>query len=102
MVDRRNFRKNPVTTEELVHCYWFAVQDDLIGGFSVATVNKPESQIDVWAEEFTVGTFMTLATAQHIADVHNFWWQQQVWQTYSDNVRAAFLRKTLDEGDNWW
>lgn len=102
MVERRNFRSNPVTTEELVNCYWYAVTDDLIGGYSIATVNKPESQIDVWREEFTVGTFMTLAAAQHIAKVHNFWWQQEIWQTYSDNVKATFLRHQVDLEDSGW
>jgi poly-beta-hydroxyalkanoate depolymerase len=69
-----------------MECYWYAVPNDLIGGYTVANVNKPDSQHNVYEGDFEVGTFMTLEVAQHIADIHNAWWSIQVWNSYSDNL----------------
>ena len=80
---------NPVTSAELMECYWYAVPNDLIGGYSVSTVNKPDSQHNVYEGDFEVGTFMTLESAQHIAEIHNQWWNSKVWSSYYNNIMYA-------------
>ncbi len=92
MVEQRNFRLNPVTSEELMECRWYAVLNDLIGGYSVATVDKPDSMHNVYEGDFEVGTFMTREAAQHIADLHNNWWDSKVWNSYSDNLDFTTFR----------
>lgn len=97
MVERRNFRLNPVTHEELMECYWYAVPNDLIGGYTVATVDKPDSLHNVYEGDFEIGTFMTLETAQHIAELHNAWWNIQIEDSYAENIMATYNRE-LEEG----
>lgn len=80
---------NPVTDKELMECRWYAVSNDLIGGYSVSTADKPESQQNIFQGDFEVGTFMTLETAQHIADIHNKWWDSKVWSSYYTNIMYA-------------
>jgi hypothetical protein len=88
-VDMRNFKKNPITEAELQQCRWYAVSNDLIGGYSVATADKPESQLNPQNGEFEIGSFMTLKSAQHIADLHNSWWDACVWGSYYDNIMVG-------------
>ena len=90
MVDvRRNFRKNPITELELKECRWYAVVNDLIGGYAIATTNKPISEIDPYSGEFELGDFLTKEMAQHIADLHNYWWDSMIWESYYDNIVAG-------------
>ena len=69
-----------------MECHWYAVLNDLIGGYSVATVDKPDSLHNVYEGDFEVGTFMTREAAQHIADLHNAWWDSLVWSSYYNNI----------------
>ena len=51
---------------------WYAVADDLVGGWGLATVDKPTSQIDTYVTgERIVGCFMDEDTARHLAHLHN-------------------------------
>jgi hypothetical protein len=86
VVESRNFRINPVTAQELTECRWYAVPNDLIGGWDISNVNKPESQRNPYGEEFEIGSFLTEEVAQHIVDVHNTWWEIEVWKSYSYNI----------------
>lgn len=89
----RDFQKNPVTDEERHNCYWYAVVDDLIGGYNVSNVNKPASQANVHENEFEIGCFMTKETAQHIVELHNAWWDAIIWESYADNIMATYDRE---------
>lgn len=55
---------------------WYAVVDDLIGGWNVATVDKTAAEIhpgtkEAPSGEYTVACFMDEDTARHVADLHN-------------------------------
>lgn len=89
-VVRRNFRTHPVTIAELHETYWYVVDNDLIGGYSIATTNKPESQHNVYEGDYTVGTFMTLHSAQHLVQLHNNWLTTKIWATYMPNIEWTF------------
>ena len=52
---------------------WFPVKNDLIGGWSVATIDKPCSQLDLKKGEIEVADFISEDLARHMADVHNAW-----------------------------
>jgi hypothetical protein len=90
-VVNRDFRKNPITPEEVTYCRWYAVVNDLIGGWSIATADLPESQINVFNDEFEVGTFMHEDTAKHIAYMHNCWWDSVVAASYMENLGSDFV-----------
>lgn len=95
----RDFRKNPITTEELTHCRWYAIANDTIGGWDVATANIPDSRRNYSNGEYEVGTFLTQSVAQHIADIHNKWWDTVVWDSYYDNIEVALYHDYLDAMD---
>lgn len=88
---KRNFRENPVKPWELLYNRWYAIENDCIGGWDVSTVNLPESQRDPQFGEFEVGTFMTKEVAEHVAYVHNAWWDSVVAVSYSENLGSYFL-----------
>lgn len=48
---------------------WYAVQDDLIGGYAVSTADVPQSA----GLGLTVGSFLGQDMAEHIAALHNAW-----------------------------
>jgi poly-beta-hydroxyalkanoate depolymerase len=96
MVNRRDFKKNPVTEEELMHSFWYPVVDDMIGGYAVCTVDKFTSELNHYEGEFEVASFMSLQCAKHIADLHNDWWNSYIWESYSDNI-MMYYNRTLDE-----
>lgn len=89
MVDKNWF-------EELTFCRWYAVVDDLIGGYSISNVNKTTSNADHFKGEYDFASFIDRDVAQHMVDLHNAWWDQLVWSTYSDNLMATYDRE-LDE-----
>jgi len=102
----RNYIQKPITAEELMHTVWYVVENDLIGGWSISNVDKPESQRDGSAEEFEIGLFMTKAIAEHVVFQHNRWWKMYVDSTYEDNFYHEYARKldevaTLTE-DDWF
>lgn len=90
---RRDFKLNPVTMEEEVQCIWYAVPNDLIGGWSVSNVDKPASQINVYHSQFELGTFMDRRVAEHIVNLHNKWWNRYVDDTYADNIMTTWNRE---------
>jgi hypothetical protein len=98
----RDFRKNPVTDEELHNCYWYAVVNDLIGGYNVANVNKPESQTNPQNGEFEIGCFMSEGSAKHIAELHNAWWEYEIWSSYVPNIRVALENDAVELTEDAW
>ena len=53
---------------------WYAVVNDLIGGYVVSNVDKPCSAIDSrkGSGEWQIADFMDEKTARYVADLHNF------------------------------
>lgn len=92
----RDFRKNPITFEELTHCRWYAIANDTIGGWDVSTVNIPDSVRDARMGEYEIGCFLTREVAEHIAKLHNEVWDAYVWDTYHDNVIAGMMHSIFD------
>jgi hypothetical protein len=86
---KRNFKLNPLTAEEVQMLRWYVVIDDLIGGHLIATVNKPASQIDPYAGEFEVATFIAQGMAQHVVDLHNTWLDSFTWGSYEENIALS-------------
>lgn len=93
---RRDFRLNPLRTHELRDCYWYVVKNDEIGGWSLATVDLPTSQINPYAGVFELGTFMSEGIARHMAGVHNTWWENLVWDSYRENLEWSFGQALRD------
>lgn len=50
---------------------WYPVRNDLIGGWSIATVDKTSADIEPSRGEMEIGTFLARAAAEHICDLHN-------------------------------
>ena len=101
---KRNFKKNPVTDEEVQQCRWYVAEDDLIGGWLIANVDKPASLINPYAGDFEISTFVKKTMAEHIIKLHNDWWDAVVWNSYQDNIAATALleeNKPLTE-DEWF
>jgi hypothetical protein len=101
MVERRNFRTHPITADEVQMLRWYATEDDLIGGTLIATVDKPASQIDPYAGEFEVATFVAQGLAEHLIDLHNDWLDAYVWSTYRINIALSAYTEGLTE-DDWF
>jgi len=58
-----------MNNEDYLNQEWFAMPDDLIGGWCVMPSEVPPSQAR-WGE---VGTFFSEEAAKHIANIHNTW-----------------------------
>ncbi len=95
--NKRNFQLNPVTTEELINCRWYAVANDTIGGWDVATSQTPDSVRNPHEGEFEVGCFLTKEVAEHIAAIHNKWWEVEVWKTYMPNIFYSYKQNAIKE-----
>lgn len=52
---------------------WFALPNDLIGGWSVMNCNKRISQVDPDEQEWEVASFTSEEDAKHIVMLHNMW-----------------------------
>lgn len=50
---------------------WHAVVNDLIGGWDVANVDKPTSELDHRVGEYSMACFMDERTAHYVAVLHN-------------------------------
>lgn len=50
---------------------WFPVVDDLIGGWAISTVDKPESERTVTNGEDGVANFITEELARYVCGMHN-------------------------------
>jgi hypothetical protein len=98
MVDR-NFKENPITAAELLECRWYPVEDNMIGGYAVCTVDKPTGDIDYYNNEFEVAYCTTQAVAEHVADLHNNWWNRTVWMSYFDNIEYTLDHDLTEPGD---
>lgn len=92
-VVRRNFRTHPITKQEQLECVWYVTANDTIGGWIIANVNKPESQLDHYASEFEIACFMSKEVAEHIVNLHNTWWANYVDDTYSGNIMTTYNRE---------
>lgn len=50
---------------------WYPVVDDEVGGWAIATADKPVSQIDpVHSSEYVIGDFLSEEIARHICTLH--------------------------------
>lgn len=85
----RDFKKDPITDDELLNSYWYTVIDDLIGGWAIATANARTGDLDYSSGEFEVGSFLTKSACDRIVSMHNWQIQDLVWETYQLNVWAA-------------
>lgn len=50
---------------------WYAVTNDLIGGWSVATVDRPTSQMSRAEDERVIADFASERDARRIVALHN-------------------------------
>jgi hypothetical protein len=57
--------------DDVRHVKWYAVPDDLIGGWAVSHVDKPLSEQDAKAGEGEIASFMDQQAAEYIANLHN-------------------------------
>lgn len=62
---------------DLLEFKWFAVVNDLIGGWSVSNVDKPSSDTDSTNGEYEIGCFLSEGIARHVAASHNDWLDRQ-------------------------
>lgn len=92
----RDFRKSPITYQELTECRWYAMANDTIGGWDVATAPVPDSRRNAQKGEFEIGTFLTEEVAQYIAELHNKWWDAVVWKSYYVNIVASVYLEAYD------
>lgn len=52
---------------------WFAIPDDLIGGWAIMNCNKPPGQASFAAGEEQVAWGLCEEDAKHIVQIHNLW-----------------------------
>lgn len=60
-------------TGAVLRSRWYAQPNDVIGGWSVMTCDKPPSAANHLHGEYEAATFMDRATARHVAHLHNGW-----------------------------
>jgi hypothetical protein len=92
---KRDFKKEPLTQEEVIGCYWYPVIDDTIGGWSISNVNESVANLDPYEGRFELGSFLTEYEAKHIADIHNLWLQEKMWNTYIENVQYTWYAEII-------
>lgn len=67
-----------VTEVDVLDRRWFAVPDDLVGGWACATTNRPLSEIDIPGTDHRVPIeCWGRATAEHVTYLHNAWLQRR-------------------------
>jgi hypothetical protein len=93
---KRDFGQQPITDEEVLHCRWYAVLDDTIGGWAISNVNKTVADLNPYEGMFEFGSFLTFNEADHIVSLHNAWWDEIVDDSYRDNFFATWNRE-IDE-----
>jgi hypothetical protein len=81
-----------VTERDVLRRRWYAVPDDLIGGWAVATVDRSTADIDVAGTDERVPVQMAWGevTARHLADLHNAWLANEA------GLDAAFMRRLIE------
>lgn len=92
----RDFGVNPLTEDEVINCYWYPVIDDTIGGWSISNVNQTVADLNPYEGRFELGSFLTEYEAKHIADIHNTWWDKEVWKTYWPNIVVSVTNEVMD------
>jgi hypothetical protein len=77
---------------------WYAQVDDLIGGWMIATVDKPASQISNRREdgEMVVGEYLREEDARLIAKLRN-WQAEYAWMGTDDEVERGDLQRAIRE-----
>jgi hypothetical protein len=61
-----------VADERALEARWYPVADDTIGGWAIANIDLPVSQLDTrGGKHFTVGDFLSEDIARHICELHN-------------------------------
>ena len=69
---------DPLTEAEILARWWYAVPDDMVGGWAIATLDKPTSQIEKFdGESVPVDLVLTEGIARHIAGLHNAFLEQK-------------------------
>lgn len=85
----RDFKIEPISEKEVIECYWYPVVDDTIGGWSISNVDQSVAHLNPYEGRFELGSFLTESEAEHIADIHNAWWDYQIWSSYANNILVA-------------
>lgn len=62
---------HPVVVESLLRSTWYAVRNDVIGGWSMTNVDKPVSQLDPRQGEVEIGDALSEEIATRIVTLHN-------------------------------
>lgn len=52
---------------------WYVIENDLIGGWSIGTEDRPVSQYNYPGDYRVVADVLSKELGQHIVDVHNTW-----------------------------
>lgn len=79
-----------VTEERFIGQRWYAVPEDLVGGWACANVDLPASQIDVGNADHRVGVeTWGERTARHVAELHN------AWLANEKGLDATFMRRLI-------
>ena len=59
-------------TKLILDAEWYVVENDVIGGWAISTVNLPVSGIDPRKYGvYIVGEMLSIRVAEHIVDLHN-------------------------------
>jgi hypothetical protein len=82
--------------EEFTYCRWYAVVDNLIGGYAISNVNKFTADLNHLKGEYEIASFIDMATAEHLAMLHNKWWDNFVWDSYYDNLMFSYAKSIAD------
>lgn len=57
---------------DLVTVKWYAVRDDVTGGWAISTVDKPLSEHDPSKGDAVVGDFLDEPLARYIVAMHSY------------------------------
>jgi hypothetical protein len=58
---------------DVMDARWYAMLDDMIGGWCVMNADKSPSESNFVSGEWQVVRFTSKGIAQHIANLHNDW-----------------------------
>lgn len=64
---------------------WYVIKNDLIGGWSIGTEDKPMSQYEYPGEHRVIGDIISKEMAEHIIEGHNLYLRAQ-------EIVAEFLK----------
>lgn len=69
--------------EAIMNNYWYAKENDLIGGWCVCAIDAPPSQLG------EIGNFLFKEMAEHIAGLHNEWLEKNGSSDKPKHVRFS-------------